>query len=518
MNANLDDLLNQLHQAMRGASGADGEHQQDFGDPAWLQTADARDVLLVLRATLHDEMPVARWNRSLGNQVVRHIVHRQRRAAVPLDDELIRLLSATYRKLHSAGATSASHLLRLVATTGSRAALEAFAELVVAAPPSGGRDVLEIFSDLFRAPASSLTGLFPRLLDGLEHPQLAGVILDFCNYTVRSGKLAAHPARGRVAQLKGLLAQLAGRLGKIQETRPATDQALTSLGRQVTESVALAVSLCDALALIGDPTVAGNLYQAVEVEHRRLRVEAAAALVRLGEEPAIPMLLDMAADPSQRLRVLAYAEELELSDRLPADVASPRGRAEAELAVWLAEPTRFGVPPDALHLVAERVQYWPGFDDPLPCLLFRYEYELPAGRYANVGLGSPTVSALMCDLTFLSIDDLYAVFAGATAEHADIFTTDADQARGQRRVERDRWIEILHDAGYEDVEPELLGSFFGQRVLIATASRDQRPGVAIVTPDACAWFPRGNPQRPFGPEEAFACYVGRELLQAFNRD
>ena len=50
------------------------------------------------------------------------------------------------------------------------------------------------------------------------------------------------------------------------------------------DGVGLAVALCDALAQIGNKEAIGKLYQAMDLSHRRLRTEAAAALAKLGEE------------------------------------------------------------------------------------------------------------------------------------------------------------------------------------------------------------------------------------------
>ena len=71
--------------------------------------------------------------------------------------------------------------------------------------------------------------------------------------------------------------------------------------RQADEGVSLAVSLCDALALIGDASSTARLREAHEIRHRRLRVEAAAALARLGDEEGEKSLIELAAEPVARL-------------------------------------------------------------------------------------------------------------------------------------------------------------------------------------------------------------------------
>src|SRR5262249_7898582 len=146
------------------------------------------------------------------------------------------------------------------------------------------------------------------------------------------------------------------------------------LSRRVARGVALAVSLCDALALIGEKSAIAKLYQALQVGHRRLRTEAAAALARLGEKEGKSGLAKLAAEPRARLRVWAYGEELGIKDAIEPQYTTKESRAQAELCVWLAEPTQYGVPPTNCELFEQRKQHWPGFDEPVDCFLFQFQY------------------------------------------------------------------------------------------------------------------------------------------------
>jgi hypothetical protein len=82
-----------------------------------------------------------------------------------------------------------------------------------------------------------------------------------------------------------------------------------------------------------------------------------------------------------------------------------------------------------------------------------------------------------------------------------------DVARFERR---------LRDEGYDAVQPQTLGFFFGDRVLVATALREGAPGIAIVDNVRSSWWPRGVSRRPLGPDEAYCIYKGRRLLRSFN--
>jgi hypothetical protein len=289
------------------------------------------------------------------------------------------------------------------------------------------------------------------------------------------------------------------------------------VSRQVNDGVALAVSLCDALALIGDKSVTGKLYQTLDLAHRRLRTEAAAALAKLGEPAGVEALVALAAEPVARLRVLAYAEELGVLDRVAERYRTAPAQAEAEVALWLAQPSQMGVPPTECELVDTRCQYWPGYDEPVNCFLFRFTYRLGERAFSNIAIAGPLVHAFGADLSDLPPHDIYAAFAGWHAEHAEISEVDVEQLNDAQRSELFRLERRLGDEGYDDVQPLRLGSFFGDKVLIARALWHAQPGVAVADAAQCSWFPQRPSRRPLGPEEAYLIYKGRRLLRTFNR-
>ena len=73
-----------------------------------------------------------------------------------------------------------------------------------------------------------------------------------------------------------LLGELTQRLKKLEESPEAVGDAKRNT--MAAESIALVISLCDALALIGDRSIVGKLFQTLELSHRRIRTEAAMAL------------------------------------------------------------------------------------------------------------------------------------------------------------------------------------------------------------------------------------------------
>jgi hypothetical protein len=407
------------------------------------------------------------------------------------------------------------HLLRVLAERGDEEALASLAELLVRDPPARETSVAEVLTPLFRRRDYDPAAIFPRLLDALAHTSLAASVLDLASYLTRLGRVDRHPAASRRERLEELLGRFAQRLAHLEE-HPAEASSAGDAQRTIAESVSLVVSLCHSLALIGDAASIGKLYQALELRHRRIRTEAAAALARLGEEAGAQALIDLAAEPVARLRVLAYAEELGLSDKLPEPFTGEAARAEAELSLWLAQPTQFGLPPSRLELLDRRTQLWPGFDGPVDCFLFRFSYQLGDAAFANIGIAGPLVCSFSADLTTLPVDDLYALFAGWQAEHADIYRLSPENLRGTEQQAAQRLARFLEEAGYSDVRPAWLGMIFGEPALAAEATFEGERGVAVADQDQILWQPSLGRSRPLGVEDVYNLYSGRKLIEAFN--
>ncbi len=394
--------------------------------------------------------------------------------------------------------------------------LRLFVELVVTAPPHDAQAAALVVAPLFQRPHYDASVLFPALLDALQYPCLAAPVLDLSNYLLRSHRVQEHPAREHTTELVALLGNLVQRLTILEESPVDSGESWESARRQVDESVALVVATCDALALIGDVQATGKLYQALGLRHRRIRVEAAAALARLGDPSGAAALVALAAEPVVRLRVLSSAEELGLRDRLDPRYLSDEARAEAMVAVELAQPTFFGIPPAELKLVDSRTQFWPGYETPVACYLFRYAYRFGDGQYSNVAIAGPLVHAFASDLSDLPPDDIYAVYAGWHIEHESIYEVPVDSAQAAYTPEIERFERRLREHGFEDVQGATLGHFFGDRVFVARATRAGMPGIAVIDLQAIEWHPTRTRHNAIGPYEAWCIYKGRRLLKAFN--
>ena len=492
-------------------------------DPAarcadWFGDATGREVDELLEALAEREPPRNTPAESVLGLLLASLVCWQRTLRqsergferVSLDN-----IAAIYRDLGHESAIR-HHLLCLLAAAYQPLELSEFVELIVEDPPQDVALAAVPFVILLRRPDDRLRQLFPRLLLAIQHPVVASPVLDLANYVTREGIVQTHPAQQRSGQLVSLLGRLVRELDNIERGGSGDGQSPQKIGQRILEGVSLVVSLCDALGMIGDPAATGPLRLAMQLKHRRLQVEAAAALVRLNVEEGAQRLTELAREPVVRLRVLSYAEEVGLLEKVDPQYQSLVARAEAELVCWLSQPTAMGFPPSECELIDQREQYWPGSHEPVWCYLFRYTYQLAAGAYSNVGMTGPVVHSFRADLTDLSPADIYAAYAGWQVEHEDIYESDVNQLTELQRVDVTRLERRLLDEGYHAIVPLRLGYFFGERTLVAKTERFGAAGMAVVDSQDVHWYPTGTTRRPLSSEDAYCIYKGRKLLRTFN--
>ena len=243
--------------------------------------------------------------------------------------------------------------------------------------------------------------------------------------------------------------------------------------------MALAVSLCDTLGLIGDRASVGKLNQAMELRHRRVQCEAAGALTRLDDELGQKRLIELVAEPVARLRAIHYADELGLGEMVEDRYRSDHAVAESEMALWLSQPQQMGVPPTSVEVLESRRLLWPSFQDPVDVFLVRYEYNLGDRTYSNVGISGPATFSMSADVANLSLDDIYAIYAGWHADHPDIFSVASDQFNEPQLRLMDQFQRYLERLGYQQLKPALLGFFLDEQAGVFTASRDATQCVVV---------------------------------------
>ncbi|WP_324725990.1 HEAT repeat domain-containing protein [Actomonas aquatica] len=155
----------------------------------------------------------------------------------------------------------------------------------------------------------------------------------------------------------------------------------------------------------------------------RVRMEAAWASARSGDDSGIIWLADWAKDPLHSNTAVHYLEELGRADAIPPEATSSAFRAVAEMAEWLADPQEYGRPPDAIELMDQRRLFWPPTRDERDVALVRYTYN-PTGDETepDVGIGmvGSVTFALFGEATpNLSATELYGLHCAWELEGND---------------------------------------------------------------------------------------------------
>lgn len=520
MTERVDRLLEQLSSESRDLNSSIERTRTPNHAPEipWLSSirAEELDVLLFGMLTLlRDEAAdVSRCNALLRQLTA----PRQSRTfeAPTLSEQSVETVAQMYREGNAWGLRTHA-LLTLLILRGNAVGWNRFADLIVESPPLEPEAAAEAFAPLWRRADGPYDQLFPGLFQALGHLSVAAIVLDLANFLTRSGRLKKHPGKDRAEELIGLLGQLVERLESLEETSRERGVSDLSEARRVTETISLAISLCDALALIQDPAAIGKLYRMLELAHRRLRVEAAAALASFQDETGVRTLIEMASEPLVRLRACAYAKELGREDEIDPQYRTPVAQAESELVLRLSERDFFGMPPNACELIDQRSLVWPGASEAVDCFLFRFRYQTSMGAYENIGIAGPLAYALPADLTSLEPESIYAILAGWHTEHDDLRMMKLDPANSRERTLVQQHVRQLESQGVHAIEPQFVGHFFEHRIFVFSAVRDDdEGGTVLAAPEGLFWLAARSEVRPVDPQTAYHAYVGYQVLSHFN--
>ncbi len=414
-----------------------------------------------------------------------------------------------------------NQLLGLLATIGTDSALAIWQQRLCTDPPQNRKGIALAFAPLMHKQALLTQPLFDALLTGaFSHLPVAAAMLDLANYAFRYGILVPHPAEGRIEQLTSLLGQLVSQMARIEEGNIPEKWEPLQISQTVSDAVALIIPICDVIALMEYEPAIGKLNQTLELKHRRLQTEAAAALAKLDDEAGRNALIALAEHANVRTRVLAYADELGLGNQISLEYQGDIATAEAHLATWLSEPEQMGIAPSKIELVDNREWSWPSYEHPVQCYLFQYTYGSGPNAYRNVGISGPLTHAFSADITPLATLDMYAAFAGWQTTHEEIFTVPFDRATQAMPSVVANLVRQMNELDYVDTKPLALAGFFGEYQLIVEAhpasQNDAELGTLIIRNDSADWIGLGNAAAPIDWQMALDIWRGRRLLANFN--
>ena len=435
-----------------------------------------------------------------------------------LDDRFSNALRSLYALL-SPHSLSRGYILAWMARSNRCEDFDWLIETICQNPPTDGNALSLAFAPLFSNDNWDCEQLFARLFLDLNESAAINMAVDVSNHLFRNGR-KPHPLTDYRVSLVELLNSIVDRLEVLQSNLIDDANVAKSNAITIDESIAFVVSICDALRHIGDRQTITPLTRAMRLEHRRIQCEAAVALAAMQEEAGVHKLLELVEQPLVRRRVNLYAEELGLADRIDERYRGRNAVAEAGLVEWLARRENFGIPPTKCELIGSRELDWPGFENPVQCMLFAFEYRAGQQSFRSIAIGEPCTFAFKADLTQVSIDDCYQIYAGFDLEHEEIFALDLASATTMYRND----IEHLQRNFPMDVQPEWVGSglFMGEKVLLGqftdknitdndTLQYIAWNGVAIEA------LKVGNVAVPPSWQVGWYWWVGRQLFKSFEQ-
>ena len=459
------------------------------------------------------------WSQLVG-LVVSKISQIQQKSPLDWSPVILQRLAEIY-DLVPVNENLRNQILGLLATVGTESALEIWEKRLCEAPPQHRTGIVLAFAPLMHREARLTQALFdPLFTRALGHLPVAAAVLDLANYAHRAGILDPHPAAGRADQLSELLGQLASQMARIEEGNVPEAWDTAQISQTVSDAVALMIPLCDSMALMEHQPAIGKLNQTLDLRHRRLQTEAAAALAKMGDENGRKTLIGLAEHPNVRTRVLAYADELGLGSQISLEYQGDIATAEAHLATWLCEPEQMGIAPSEMTLLDNRELNWPSYEHPIQCYLFQYTYGKGENAYRNVGISGPLTHAFAADINQLSKLTTYAAFAGWQTSHQEVFSLPFDRASEAMPGVVSGLLRLMNELEYVGMQPVALGGFFGEYQLIASGktSDPSNPiaGTLIVNGEQADWIEAGNPDAPIDWELALDIWRGQRLLANFN--
>lgn len=306
-------------------------------------------------------------------------------------------------------------LLQILLSNSVRSAVVVGVDLLVDSPPHAWQDSSLAIGALVQSNRWEVGDVYPRLLDSTD-PAVLAPALDLANLLFSERNVRPHPAADRLEPLLRLLGSVVSRLGIMEEDPSRFSSDVSEVQRILFDSVSLTVSLCHTMAQIGDVRAVGKLNQAIELGHRRIRAEAAYALVSLGEKASIDRLLELAEDDALRPRILAYAKQLDLVERIRPEWETPEAQARSILALHLSQPEHFSLAPHRMELIDQRRLVIPELDEPQDCFLFRYTYVFGERIHSNIAFVGPFIHLFPSNVEDLDSDTLYEVILQSLEE------------------------------------------------------------------------------------------------------
>ena len=410
-----------------------------------------------------------------------------------------------------------NHLLAIIARMNSTESTQQWVDFICNQAPQTSEGINFAFQKFLLPDSLLSTDMLKNLIDNATgNIHIAAAVYDLANHAVRTEQVDSHPAEHRRDQLCDLLGALVQKLAQIEEGNLPAGETPATIANTISNAVSLIVALTDTFALLREERAIPKLRQAAELRHRRIQIEAAAALALMNDSWGKQKLIDCAAEPSVRQRAIAYAKELGFEKDISLEYTGPIATAESMLALWLSAPQQMGLAPTEMKLVEQRKLYWPGYEDQQECFLFEYRYGKAEQSHANIGISGPAIHAFSADLTGLCVEDQYAAFAGWQTLSDEIYLVPMQRARQVLAARTDRLNSLLSEQEFEDLETLAVISFFGNHAIVAQGTDQGTPGTIILDEESVEFIGEQNSAAPIDWRTALDIWKGRRLLSSFN--
>ena len=371
-------------------------------------------------------------------------------------------------------------LLESMLLSGQSSSIRVAVDLLVDAPPTDWKDSAQALGVLMQSTNWKLADVFPRLLD-TNQPSVLAPALDLANNMARKHGVRPHPAAERFDSLLTIFGAMTLQLQSLEENPRQFSDNVQVIQQILFDAVSLLVALCDFFAQMGDPRSIGKLNQALLLKHRRLKLESAYALAKLGESRALDLIVELLQDDSSRARALAYLHELSADDRIDPQWTSSLAKAKSDLAIWLSQPEQFAIPPSRITLVEQRTLQWPGFDGPQECFLLQFDYGTGDGNYSNIGFSGPFPIAMSLDMKSFSNDTVFAMYLANDIEDPHESRIAWDSLPEPHKDSYEPMLRELEEKGLLGIKPLAQLNCLGAQALLCQATSDEGNAWGILT-------------------------------------
>ncbi len=228
--------------------------------------------------------------------------------------------------------------------------------------------------------------LIELLTTELPEAHASGCFMEWGNEHCHKGHLKSHPF----------------------DTRQGMERLESYLTCEDPERYAYAVSAAFALAFLCEPAALIKLASAHP--YPDVRIEAAWAKAKRGDEESLEVLAEFCLDWRTALRAARDLRELGREDRIPVEARIERSQAMAVMADWLKHPNELNKLPEELDIIDHREILWPPKGERALVTLLRWKCD---GR-TGVGLTGPDTWCFFSDADKdLPVLDIYAKHCNA---------------------------------------------------------------------------------------------------------